>query len=89
MLRYSNLCFLVVDLDHTVRVIQKGVIFHLQYISQRWKNAGQYFPGAVNTCAVLSKCTAPVTKFDRLHHRDPKFVTLFCLLYILMPTKQW
>lgn len=28
---------------------QKGVIFHLQCISQRWKYEGRYFPGAVNT----------------------------------------
>lgn len=52
---------------------QKWVIFHLQCIFWRWKYAGRYFPGAVNTCTVQSKCT-PNVQIQEIQ-RDPKFIT--------------
>lgn len=52
---------------------QTGVIFHLQCIFKRWRYAGTYFPGAVNTCTVQSKCT-PHVQVQEIQ-RNPKFIT--------------
>lgn len=86
-LTYSNFCFLVVDLDHTARVTERSDFSFAVYFSEIEMQAN-IFQDQVTLVQSYQNVLPMCTKCDILYITILNFITLFCLLYILMPIKQ-